>query len=222
MTRNGVTTVNTGTQDAGAVIEAGRRRLRLLLITALLALAVTGIALVATTTPDRTEQAAPVCLVFGLGPVNNGKAVIAAGLAMGVPEQGIVTGLTAAMQETELRNLANPNVSDSLAAAHDGLAVDHQAVGILQQGATWGSAEERMAPAVAAEKFYTAMRSVDGWEQMAPAELAALVQRSAWPDGYLDEVAPAREFYRSYIGEVQVAHCSAGGAADAALVGAGS
>lgn len=221
MTRNGATTVNDVTQDAGAVIEAGRRRLRLLLITALLALAVTSIALVATT-PDRAERAAPVCLVFGLGPVNNGKAVIAAGLALDVPEQGIVAGLTAAMQETELHNLANPNVPDSLAAAHDGLALDHQAVGILQQGATWGSAGERMTPAIAAEKFYTAMRSVEGWQQMAPAELAALVQRSAWPDGYLDEVAPAREFYRSHVGEVQVAHCSNGGAADAALVGAGS
>lgn len=221
MTRNGVTTVNNGTQDADAVIEAGRHRLRLFLITALLTLAVTGIALVATT-PDRTEQANPVCLVFGLGPVNNGKAVIAAGLAMDVPEQGIIAGLTAAMQETELHNLANPNVPDSLTAAHDGLAVDHQAVGILQQGATWGSAGERMSPAIAAEKFYTAMRSVDGWQQMQPAALAAMVQRSAWPDGYLDEVASAREFYRSHIGEVQVAHCSAGGAAGAALVGAGS
>lgn len=221
MTRNGVTTVNNGTQDAGAVIEAGRRRLRLLLITALLALAVTSIALVATT-PDRAERAAPVCLVFGLGPVNNGKAVIAAGLALDVPEQGIVAGLTAAMQETELHNLANPNVPDSLAAAHDGLALDHQALGILQQGATWGSAGERMSPTIAAEKFYTAMRSVEGWQQMAPAELAALVQRSAFPEGYRDEVTPAREFYRRHVGEVQVAHCSAGGAAEAALVGAGS
>lgn len=221
MTRNGVTTVNNGTQDVSAVIEAARRRLRLLLITALLALAVTATALVATI-PDRTERAAPVCLVFGLGPVNNGKAVIAAGLAMDVPEQGIVAGLTAAMQETELHNLANPNVPDSLAAVHDGLAVDHQAVGILQQGAAWGSAGERMSPAIAAEKFYTAMRSVDGWEEMAPAELAALVQRSAWPDGYLDEVVPAREFYRRHLGEVRVAYCSPGGAAEQALVGAGS
>lgn len=221
MTRNGVTTVRTATHDVGAVIEAGRRRLRLALIAALLALAVTATALVATT-PDRTERAAPACLVFGLGPVSNGKAVIAAGLALDVPEQGIVAGLTAAMQETELHNLANPNVPDSLAAAHDGLALDHQAVGILQQGAAWGSAGERMLPAIAAEKFYTAMQSVDGWAQMKPAELAALVQRSAWPGGYLDEEAPAREFYRRHVGEVQVAHCSAGGAADGALVGAGS
>lgn len=218
MTRNGVTTVNNGTHDAGAVIEAGRRRLRLLLIAALLALAVTGTVLVVAT-PDRTEQAAPVCLVFGLGPVNNGKAVIAAGLAMNVPEQGIVAGLTAAMQETELRNLANPNVPDSLAAAHDGLAVDRQALGILQQGATWGSAGERMSPVIAAENFYAAMLSVDGWQQMQPGDLAALVQRSAWPDGYHDEVAPAREFYRSHVGEVEVTRCSAGGSA---LVGARS
>ncbi len=221
MTRNGVTTVNASTRDADAVIEAGRRRLRLLLITALVALAVTAIAQVATTAAPRTQRADPMCLVFGLGPINNGKAVIAAGLAMDVPEKGIVAGLTAAMQETELHNLANPHVPDSLAAAHDGLAVDHQAVGILQQGVAWGSASERMSPAIAAERFYTAMRSVDGWEEMQPADLAALVQRSAWPHAYLDEVSPAREFYRSHIGEVQVAHCS-GNQAETGAVGAHS
>ena len=135
------------TKDAGAVVDAGRRRIRLLLFAVLAALAVTATALVVIATPPHsTRQSAPVCLAFGPGPVNNGKAVIAAGVTMDVPEEGIVAGLTAAMQETDLLNLANPNVPDSLVAANDGLGVDQQAVGILQQTATWGSAGDRMSP----------------------------------------------------------------------------
>lgn len=51
---------------------------------------------------------------FGPGPVNNGKAVIAAGLQMKVPEKGIIIGLAVGMEESGLRNLANSNVPESL------------------------------------------------------------------------------------------------------------
>lgn len=208
MTKNGVTEM-IDTKDAGAVIDASRRRIRLLLLAVLAALAVAAAALVLiATTPQSSQQSAQVCLAFGPGPVNNGKAVIAAGVAMDVPEEGIVAGLAAAMQETELLNLANPNVPDSLVAANDGLGVDEQAVGILQQSASWGSARERMSPAAAAEKFFTAMRGVDGWEAMPAAELAGIVQRSAWPHAYADEVAAARQFYRAHVGEVAATHCA--------------
>jgi hypothetical protein len=207
MTKNGVTEM-IDTKDAGAVVDAGRRRIRLLLLAVLAALAVTATALVLIATPpDSGQPTAQVCLPFGPGPVNNGKAVIAAGVAMDVPEEGIVAGLAAAMQETELLNLANPNVPDSLVAASDGLGVDQQAVGILQQTAAWGSAGERMSPATAAAKFFTSMRDVDGWEAMPAAELAGIVQRSAWPDTYLDEVPAARQFYRAHLGEVLATHC---------------
>ncbi|WP_235683226.1 hypothetical protein [Mycolicibacterium fluoranthenivorans] len=207
MTKNGVTEM-IDTKDAGAVVDAGRRRIRRLLFAALAALAVTATALVLVATPPQSsQQSAPVCLVFGPGPVNNGKAVIAAGVTMDVPEEAIVAGLTAAMQETELLNLANPNVPDSLVAASDGLGVDQQGVGILQQTAAWGSAGDRMSPAAAAAKFFTSMRDVDGWEAMPAAELAGIVQRSAWPDTYLDEVPAARQFYRAHLGEVLATHC---------------
>ncbi|WP_082902506.1 hypothetical protein [Mycobacterium adipatum] len=202
-------------QDARAVIAAGRRRL---LVAALIALAAAA-ALVVTTGPTSTPQADPVCLRVGSGPVTNGKTVIAAGVAMNVPEEGIVAGLTAAMAETHLLNLANPHVPDSLATTQDGLVLDRQSVGILQQGATWGSAEERMSPASAAKRFYSAMISVDGWETMPASELAGLVQRSAWTDGYIDDEPAARRFYRDHIDDVRVLRCGDRGAA---LVGAPS
>jgi hypothetical protein len=42
---------------------------------------------------------------------------------------------------------------------------------------------------------------------MPAAELAGIVQRSAWPDTYLDEVPAARQFYRAHLGEVLATHC---------------
>jgi hypothetical protein len=42
---------------------------------------------------------------------------------------------------------------------------------------------------------------------MSPAELAGLVQHSAFPDAYADEVPAARQFYRSHLGEVITAQC---------------
>jgi hypothetical protein len=219
MTKNGVTEM---IDNTAAVVEVGRRRIRLLLIAALIALAAASSVLVATSTPPRASQAASVCLVFGPGPVNNGKAVIAAGLTTDVPEEGIVAGLTAAMQETRLLNLANSHVPDSLVAANDGLAVEHQAVGILQQTTTWGSAGDRMSPATAAAKFFASMRDVDDWEAIPAAELAGIVQRSAFPDAYADEVPAARQFYRDHIGEVMAACPSRDADTAAALVGAHS
>lgn len=196
--------------------------MRRLLAAVLIALAACASALMVGSAPPRAPYAASVCLVFGPGPVNNGKAVIAAGVAMDVPEDGIVAGLTAAMAETRLLNLANPDVPDSLSAAHDGLAADHQAVGILQQGEAWGTAAERMSPARAAERFFTAMRAIDSWHVRSPAELAGLVQRSAWPGAYADEVPGARRFYRDHIDEVRVTRCPNGATATGARSGNGA
>lgn len=144
---------------------------------------------------------------FGPGPVNNGKAVIAAGVALDVPEHGIVAGLSAAMQETRMLNLANPHVPDSLALTHDGLGADRDSVGVLQQSAAWGPPGERMSPAAAAAKFFTAMRAVPGWETLPAGELAGAVQRAAWPQAYLDDVPAARQFYREHLGDVRATSC---------------
>ena len=152
-----------------------------------------------------------MCLAFGPGPVNNGKAVIAAGVAMDVPEEGIVAALAAAMQDTDLLNRANRHTRLRIPGCrdNDGLGVDRQAVGILQQGATWGAAGDRMSPATAAEMFFTSTRDIDGWDAMSPAELAGLVRRSAFPDAYADEVPAARQFHRGHLVEVITAQCPA-------------
>ncbi len=196
------------THNPGEVVDAARRQLRRWLIAALAALAVAGcVVVVMVATPG------PVCLVYGPGPVNNGKAVIAAGVALDVPEGGIVAGLTAAMRETGLLNLANPNVPESLTVAHDGLSVDGNSVGILAQTPSWGPGDELMTPAVAASKFFNVLES---WQSpqdktLPPVPIAAAyVQRSAYPDAYAADVPAARQFYRDHIAEVRATRCLPG------------
>ncbi len=133
---------------------------------------------VASPTPPGAPPATVECHSLGTGPVDNGEAVMATGIAMNIPENGIIIALAAAIHETGMRNLANPNVPASLTVAHDGLAVDHQAVGILAQDPESDAPSELMSPAVAAEKFFTRMRGVNGWESDAAAA-------SGWDRGAL-------------------------------------
>lgn len=142
---------------------------------------------------------------FGPGPVNNGKAVIAAGIQMRIPEKGIIVALATAMQESGMRNLANPNVPESLSIPNEGLGHDHQSVGMFQQQPWWGTIRDLMTPRISAMKFYEALLKVGGWQQMAPTVAAQAVQRSAFPDAYADDVAAATMFYRQHLREVQTA-----------------
>lgn len=155
------------------------------------------VAVVMATTP------VPVCQSYGTGPVNNGKAVIAAGVTLEMSEDEIVAGLTAAMRETQMRNLANPNEPDSLREAHDGIAYGGRGVGILSQtpSSTWPVAQ-LMDPVQAAKKFFTAIREEPRPEHLSPAQLAGRVQRSAYPQAYEADEPAARQFYRDHHDEV--------------------
>ena len=139
---------------------------------------------------------------FGPGPINNGKAVISTGLAMKIPEKGIIVALATAMQESGLQNYANPNVPESMKLPHEAVGHDHLSVGIFQQQPWWGTIPDLMTPGVAARKFYEALLKVGGWEQMAPTVAAQAVQRSAFPDAYAAHVTRATTFYRQHAPEV--------------------
>lgn len=142
---------------------------------------------------------------FGPGPVNNGKAVIAAALRMNIPEKGIIVALATALQESGLRNLANPNVPESLRIPNEGTGHDHLSVGIFQQQPWWGSIRDLMTPAVAAAKFFAKLLKVGGWQQMAPTVAAQAVQGSAFPDAYAAQVPAATLFYRQHLREALAA-----------------
>lgn len=183
----------------------------------------------ATPGPEQAALATPQCqqqmhaqgvnpaagVQFGPGPVNNGKALIAAGLQMKIPEKGIIIGLAAALQESGLRNLANTNVPASLSIPNEGIGHDHQSVGIFQQQPWWGPLKDLMTPRIAALKFFQALLKVGGWQQMTPTVAAQAVLRSEFPDAYADDVPAAAMFYRKHSQEALAAAGSGVDAPDA-------
>ncbi|MBN9636236.1 MAG: hypothetical protein J0H22_13770 [Actinobacteria bacterium] len=149
------------------------------------------------------------CPPAAAGPTANGTAVIATGLDMGIDQHGITTALTAALTETRLQIVANPNVPASLTIPHDALASDHLGVGILlQQPPGWGPTATLMTAGGAAHAFYVAMRTVPDWQTSPPARLAQLVQRAITPDPYAAEIPAAAAFYRAHVNDAEAARAS--------------
>lgn len=107
--------------------------------------------------------------------MSNAATIAAVGLRREVGERGIVVALAAALQESKLRNLE-----------HLGRKNDHDSLGLFQQRPSqgWGTAEQIMDQRYAAERFYSALMKVKGWERMRVTEAAQRVQRSAFPEAY--------------------------------------
>lgn len=105
----------------------------------------------------------------------NAATVTAVGVRLGMPDQAVAVALATAFQESKLRNL--PHLGDGN---------DHDSVGLFQQRPSqgWGSADEIADPRYAAERFYLALRQVEGWQEMRVTDAAQRVQRSAYPEAY--------------------------------------
>ena len=105
----------------------------------------------------------------------NATTIVQVGLALAVPERGLVVALATAMQESKLHNLG-----------HLGAKNDHDSLGLFQQRPSmgWGSAAQVTDPVYAATAFYLALQSVPKWESLAVTVAAQRVQRSAFPNAY--------------------------------------
>lgn len=103
--------------------------------------------------------------------IPNARAIVATGVQMKTPAKGQVIALATAMQESTLRNLPYG---------------DRDSVGLFQQRPSqgWGTRAQILDPVYASTKFYKALRSVDGWEQMPVTVAAQAVQKSGLPDAY--------------------------------------
>ena len=101
--------------------------------------------------------------------------IVQVGLALGIPERGLVVALATAMQESQLYNLGYLGASN-----------DHDSLGLFQQRPSmgWGSEAQVTDPVYSATAFYLALRRVSGWESMEVTVAAQRVQRSAFPDAY--------------------------------------
>ena len=133
----------------------------------------------------------------------NAATIIAVGNQLGVPRQGLIVALAVASQESRFLNYANDGeggdlqilqlgIGASLALPHEAVGTDHGSLGVFQQQwPWWGTMEQLMDPAVAAEKFYTALLKVPGWERMSVTGAGQAVQNSAYPEAYADDAALA-------------------------------
>ncbi len=112
--------------------------------------------------------------------------IVATGQRMGLPKRAYVVAVATSMQETNLRNLANPDLPSSMAQPNDGTGYDHDSVGLFQQrpASGWGPANQLMDPKTSARKFYQALDEVPGWQTMPLTVAAQTVQGSAFPDAY--------------------------------------
>lgn len=109
----------------------------------------------------------------------NAAVIVAVGKQLNVPEQGQVVAITAAMQESGLRNLTYG---------------DRDSLGLFQQrpSAGWGTPAQILNPAYAATQFYRHLLAVPGWQQMTVNDAAQTVQRSGYPNAYAAHEQPAR------------------------------
>ena len=88
-----------------------------------------------------------------------------------LPARAAVIAIATAMQESRLQNLSY-GTSDSL--------------GLFQQRPSmgWGSPAQIMQPVYAAQKFYSALTAVPGWQTLPLAVAAQDVQQSGYPGAY--------------------------------------
>jgi LysM repeat protein len=113
---------------------------------------------------------------------DNARTVLEVGRSVGVPDDGIVIALTAAMQDSSLHNLAFGEAD---------------AVGLFQQRPSlgWGDEDSLLEPRLAAIAFFggsgsgvvapaTGLLDVGGWEFMSVGEAAHAVQRGASAAAY--------------------------------------
>jgi hypothetical protein len=139
----------------------------------------------AAATKAAAKQPAPVA---GLDQtqMNNAKAIVDAGKALGLPKQAYVAAVMCSLQESKLYNLASYALPESWSYSNQGGGSDHDSVGLFQQrpSSGWGTIRQIMQPSYAATQFYKGLMNVAGWQSMALTYAIQAVQVSAFPDAY--------------------------------------
>ncbi|MBU2669890.1 hypothetical protein KOI35_40905 [Actinoplanes bogorensis] len=120
--------------------------------------------------------------------MNNAAVIVQVAQKRGLPRRAMLVAMITGLQESRLRNLANPTVPASLDEKHEGTGENFDSLGVFQQRPSqgWGSVDELMDPRYAADAFYKRLLKVSDWESRTVGEAAQAVQRSAVPDAYDD------------------------------------
>lgn len=159
---------------------------------------------------------------------DNAAVVVSVGRSLGVPDRGVVIALAVAHQESRFLNYANDGkggdidesqlgIEESLALPHDAVGSDHGSLGIFQQQwPWWGSMQELMTPALAAQKFYERLVRVPRWQELSVTEAGQAVQKSAHPDAYADDEGIAVALLQGTTGSLDSVSFSDGSCASSA------
>ncbi|WP_436532731.1 hypothetical protein [Actinoplanes sp. HUAS TT8] len=113
----------------------------------------------------------------------------------GLPRRAMLVATMTGLQESGLRNLANPTVPASLDRPNEGSGDNFDSLGVFQQRPSqgWGTVAQLMDPRYAAGAFYERLLRVDDWETKSLGDAAQAVQRSGVPDAYADHEDRAAE-----------------------------
>jgi cell wall-associated NlpC family hydrolase len=124
--------------------------------------------------------------------MTNAATIVTVGKGMGVPEQGWVVAVAAAMQESGLHN-------DNFG--------DRDSLGLFQERPSqgWGTPTQILNPTYASTVFYQHLLAVPGWQNLSIDQAAQAVERSAFPNAYAQHVSAAV----SVVGAVEGATCTA-------------
>jgi len=140
-------------------------------------------------TPSLTSSRPPQP-VTGLNQtqMNNAAVIVQVAQERGLPRRAMLVAMMTGLQESSLRNLANPSVPDSLDRPNEGSADNFDSIGVFQQRPSqgWGTVAQLMNPRYAAGAFYERLFKVSDWESKSLGAAAQAVQRSAEPDAYAD------------------------------------
>jgi len=123
-----------------------------------------------------TQQIGP--RTFSAEQMTNAQTIVALAVERALPKRAAVIALSTAIVESGLENLDYG---------------DRDSLGLFQQRPSqgWGNPEQLLNPAYAATQFYDNLLELSGWATMPPGAAAQAVQRSAFPDRYAPQEAPA-------------------------------
>lgn len=177
-----------------------------------------GGAVVVLTGGSETESCEPPSKAEGFTSeqLANAQTIATVGDELKVPESGVKIAVMVALVESELTNLANTTVPESIKLPHQGEpGNNHDSVGVFQQRPSqgWGTVNELMTPAFAAKAFFggktgpnggdpAGLLDIKGWESMTSGAAAQAVQGSKMPHKYAERSFDADTVMKAVAGTV--------------------
>lgn len=163
----------------------------ILSIVTVVALVIAGFAITRVLHDDTTSchvRLAKSRYTLQLDQAEHATTIAAVGKRLGLADHAVTVALAAALQESNLHNLAHG---------------DRDSLGLFQQRPSqgWGSATQVMDPNYAAEAFFTHLTKVNGWENLPVTTAAQEVQHSGAPQAYARWELEARALAIATTGE---------------------